>query len=135
MPVRSKEEARKRGAAGGKKSGEVRRKKRDARKTAQLFLELAATGNLDKNLDKLGVPECERTNLMAAMASMFTQTMGGNVRAFEALMDYAGFNPKTMLAEKVLELQEGGGGGADPEDDDSEDVVIYLPENGRDDDE
>jgi len=133
-PVLTKEEAKKRGAAGGKKSGEVRRRKRDAKKTAQIFLELAAKDNLDKNLEKLGVPERERTNMMAAMASMFTQAMGGNVKAFTALMDYAGYNPKDILTREMLEKdnEEPDTGNTEGE---HEDVVIYLPDNGRDKDE
>ena len=43
QPVRTKEEAKKRGAAGGKKSGASRRKKRDARQAIRYVLDMASS--------------------------------------------------------------------------------------------
>ena len=62
-PVRTKEEAKKRGAAGGKKSGAARRKKRDARQAIRYVLDMAATGKLDEKLEGLGFDEEDRTNM------------------------------------------------------------------------
>ena len=135
-PVRSKAEAKKLGSAGGKKSGETRRKKRDAKQAISLLLDMAAKDNIDKNLTKLGFNEEDRTNMNALMARMFTEAMGGNVTAFKALMDYGGFHPDQKLRDKEKNARisaiEDSGGIIDPEDDDeSEDVLIYLPDNGK----
>lgn len=135
-PVRSTEEAKKRGAAGGKKSGEARRKKRDAKQAISLLLDMAAKENLDKNLTKLGFDEQDRTNMNALMARMFTEAMGGNVSAFKALMDYGGFHPDQKLRDeekkaRIEALKDRGDFGDTEDDDNSEDVVIYLPENGK----
>lgn len=139
-PVRSKDEAKKRGAAGGKKSGETRRKKRDAKQAISLLLNLAAKDNLEKNLKQLGYDTEDLTNMNALMARMFTKAMSGDVAAFKALMDYGGFHPDQKLRDQEREariraLEDDGypSGGEDPEDDDREDVHIYLPDNGRDD--
>lgn len=139
-PVRSKEEAKKRGAAGGKKSGETRRKKRDAKQAISLLLGMAAKDNLEKNLKQLGYDTEDLTNMNALMARMFTKAMSGDVAAFKALMDYGGFHPDQKLRDQEREariraLDDDGypDTGGDLEEDDGEDVHIYLPDNGRDD--
>ena len=141
-PVRTTDEAKKRGAAGGKKSGAARRRKRDAKQAISLLLDMAAKDNLDKNLKKLGFEEEDRTNMNALMARIFTKAMSGDVAAFKALMDYGGFHPDQKLKDKekaarIKALEDGDltpGGGDLSDDEEGEDVVIYLPENGRDDD-
>ena len=141
-PVRTTDEAKKRGAAGGKKSGAARRRKRDAKQAISLLLDMAAKDNLDKHLKKLGFEEEDRTNMNALMARIFTKAMSGDVAAFKALMDYGGFHPDQKLKDKeraarIKALEDGDlppGGGDLPDDEEGEDVVIYLPENGRDDD-
>lgn len=139
-PVRSKDEAKKRGTVGGKKSGETRRKKRDAKQAISLLLNMAARDNLEKNLKQLGYDVEDLTNMNALMARMFTKAMSGDVTAFKVLMDYGGFHPDQKLRDKEREtriraLDDDGypSGGADSDDDDREDVHIYLPDNGRDD--
>lgn len=83
QPVRTKEEAKKRGRNGGIKSGEARRKKRDAKNAMNILLDLAAKGNLDSNLSEFGVTEEDRTNLMALQARIFAMAMGGNLQAYD----------------------------------------------------
>ena len=61
------EEAKRRGSNGGKKSGEARRAQRDLKATARYFASLAAKGTLEDNLQKLGVPKDDRTNMVALM--------------------------------------------------------------------
>ena len=142
-PCRTKEEAKRRGANGGKKSGIARRKKRDAKQAISLLLDMAAQGNLDKNLKQLGFEEEDRTNMNALMARMFTKAMSGDVTAFKALMDYGGFHPDQKLrdkerAERIEALKRQGEDllpadiDADTGEDDVEDVLVYLPENERD---
>lgn len=136
-PVRTKKEAKKRGAAGGKKSGETRRKKRDAKQAIQLVLNMAATGNLDKKLEGLGFDEEDRTNMTGITVAMMMQAVNGNVKAYKVLMDYGGFHPDQKQRDKESEarirrMDEGAylpAGGAD--DDGGDDVVVVLPDNGR----
>lgn len=139
-PIRTTDEAKKRGAAGGKKSGAVRRKKRDAKQAISLLLDMAAKDNLDKNLKQLGYDEEDCTNMNALTARIFAKAMSGDVAAFKALMDYGGFNPDQKLKDKEREtkiktFKDGKFlplGNEDPgEEKDGEDVIIYLPDNGR----
>lgn len=136
-PVRTKDEAKKRGAAGGKKSGDSRRKKRDAKQAISLLLNMAAKENIEKNLKQLGYNAEDLTNMNALMARLFTKAMTGDVAAFKALMDYGGFHPDQELRDKERRARitalEDGGGYPDPDgdDEDKEDVIIYLPDNGK----
>lgn len=131
----SSEEAKRRGRLGAVKSAEVRRAKRDAKSSIRYLLDLAAKDNLDKNLEKLGAAEEERTNMQALNARIFTMAMGGNLEAYKALMEYGGFAPDQSLKDEerrarikaitetgrvdtITSSDEGGGGS----------VVIYMPE-------
>ena len=122
-PVRSKDEARERGQQGGRKSGESRRKKRDAKETARLFLDMAATGNLDDILAKLNIKKSARTNLMGIIARHVLTAQSGNVNSARLVLEIAG-----ELQNKGMENSFNLNIGKDEEDC----VKIYLPENGRD---
>lgn len=115
-PVRSTDEARKRGAAGGKASGKARRNKRDAKKAISLLLDMATTGKFEKNLRTLGYDEADMTNMNALVARMFVEAMGGDVMAFKALMEYGGFHPDQKLkdAERKARTQAIRGQDGDP---------------------
>lgn len=135
--IQTSEEARERGRAGGIKSGETRRHKKQMRDLARMFLEMRPTDNVASNLSKLGVKESDQTNMMAMLASLYTQAMGGNVAAFRAYMEYAGMTPNQELRDIELEVKmrmielraetEAGIGEVSGDDD----VMIYLPDNGR----
>ena len=92
--IRTSEQAKKKGSAGGKKSGEVRRenarRKRDAREAVRFILDLAAQGQLAENLEKLGVETEDQTNMAALQASLFTYAMRGDLNAYKTLMKMAG---------------------------------------------
>lgn len=139
-PVRTTEEARKRGAAGGVQSGKARRKKRDARQAIRYVLDMAATGKLDEKLEGLGFDEEDRTNMTGLTVAMMMRAASGDVSAYKALMDYGGFHPDQKLKDResrarIAAMESGGGAsGVDPDESGSDDVVIYMPENGRDDD-
>lgn len=138
-PVRTTEEARKRGAAGGVQSGKVRRKKRDARQAIRYVLDMAATGKLDEKLEGLGFDEEDRTNMTGLTVAMMMRAASGDVSAYKALMDYGGFHPDQKLKEResrarIASMESGGGAdGVDTEECATDDVVIYMPDNGRDD--
>lgn len=150
--IRTSEQAKKKGSAGGKKSGEVRRenarRKRDAREAARFILELAATGQLAENLEKLGVDTEDQTNMAALQASLFTYAMRGDLNAYMALMKMAGYDPEENRKEresvasdrrreaemeaKVAALGQNLDGlraSVNLKDEDGDnDVVIYMPE-------
>lgn len=150
--IRTSEQAKKKGSAGGKKSGEVRRenarRKRDAREAARFILDLAATGQLAENLEKLGVETEDQTNMAALQASLFTYAMRGDLNAYMALMKMAGYDPEenrkeresvaadrrreTEIEAKMTALgqnQEGLRASVNLKDEDGDnDVVIYMPE-------
>lgn len=137
-PVRTKEEAKKRGAAGGKKSGQARRNKRDAKKAIDMILNMGVTGKLADKLEELGIDHQDMTYLTAMTAIMALKASSGDVSAYRALMEYGGFNPELIRKEqesieraKYAASIQGGSDGSPDEDGPVEDVQIYLPDNGR----
>lgn len=143
----SKEELKKRQSNGGKKSGEVRRAKRDARQAVRYLLGLPAKGTIAANLKELGLPVNEQTNMAAMQARLFTMAMGGNLEAYTALMKMGGYEPEenrkereSVASDKRRDMEVEAkvnalGGGIDGaniavnqmDEDGSNDVVIYLP--------
>ena len=147
-PVKTKEEARRRGRNGGIKSGEVRRAKKEARESIRYLLDMAAKGTIEANLKELGFPETERTNMAALHARLFTMAMSGNLDAYMELMRIGGYEPEENRKEREsiaadarrqLEMEAKvsalGGNVEDAryavnlsDEDGHNDVVIYLPE-------
>lgn len=88
-PVRSTEEARKRGRNGGIASGKARRKKASLMRCAQRVLESDVPKELKPQLSKIiGEVEDENDTLFtAAVAVMVKEALGGNTHAFSQLKD------------------------------------------------
>lgn len=144
----SKEELKKRQSNGGKKSGEVRRAKRDAKSAIRYLLDLPPTTTLKNNLKEMGFPINEQTNMAALQARLFAMAMGGNIEAYNTLMKMAGYEPEEnrkeresiasdIRREKELEAKVNAlGGDIDGarmavnlhDEDEVNDVVIYMPE-------
>ena len=81
--MQSSEEAKKRGSVVGKKSGEVRLMRRDAKKTIRYIMEL----------DAVGIPEEACSNMTATWVKCYTEWLRtGNVKLLEVLMKYGGFD-------------------------------------------
>lgn len=103
-PFKSGEEAREAGRKGGIRSGEVRReqaeRRKDARAAVRYMLELAAKGQIAKNLTELGVEKDEQTNMIALQARLFSMAMNGNLEAYMALMRMAGYDPEENRKER-----------------------------------
>lgn len=153
-PVRTKEEAKKRGRNGGIKSGESRRNKRDAKNAMNLLLDMAAKGSIKQNLVELGFEDSDQTNMSALMARLYTMAMSGNLQAFDRIITISGNDPvenrrereskasdkrkdkETEARVKAIE-QKYTGDSVVPEGDDpfseeeTEDVIIVLPDDGR----
>lgn len=144
----SSEEAKKRGRAGGLKSAESRREKRDARSAVRYLLAMAAKGQLASNLTELGFPVNEQTNMAALQARLFTMAMSGNLDAYTALMRMAGYEPEenrkereSIAADRRREIEldakvtalgsnpDGYSASLNMSDEDgNNDVVIYMPQ-------
>lgn len=102
-PVRTKSEARERGRAGGKASGEARRKRADFRKTLNALL----TAEIDSPewnplLESLGLdPTLEAAINMA----MIKEALAGNVKAYEAVARYAGQSGQTAADDEEQRIR------------------------------
>lgn len=100
-PVRTKSEARERGRNGGKKSGEVRRRKANLREAANFLLTTEIDHPEWTNMLKgMGL---ESTLEYVVVAAMTKEAMGGNVSAYRALMDTVG---QTDKSETDLQEQQ-----------------------------
>ncbi len=120
-PPRSTNEARERGAKGGKASGAARRKKRDAKEAAKLFLNLATTEKLDKYLDELNVNDRDKTNLMAIIARHTLQAQAGNINSARLILELAGYLQKNSQDNNLnVNIGKNSKSGSN--------VVVYLPE-------
>lgn len=102
-PVRTKSEARERGKKGGKKSGEVRRRNANFRKTLNMLL----TGEVDSKeygpiLEALGV---ESTLESAMLMSMIKAALEGNVKAAYFVAQYAGQSDKSDADEEEQRIR------------------------------
>ena len=154
-PVRTKEEAKKRGRNGGIKSGEARRNKRDAKNAMNLLLNMAAKGQIKENLENLGISTEDQTNMVALQARLFTMALGGNLQAYDRLIKISGNDPEenrkereSLAADKrrdretdarVTALERGDSmghyampGDDEFDDEEKEDVVIFMPYTERD---
>lgn len=144
----SREELKKRQSNGGKKSGEVRRAKRDAKSAIRYLLDLPPTVSLKNKLEEMGFPINEQTNMAALQARLFSMAIGGNIDAYNTLMKMAGFEPEenrkereSVASDKRRELElnakiealgngpEGSSAALSMNDEDGKsDVVIYMPQ-------
>lgn len=106
-PVRTKEEAKKRGRNGGIASGQARRKKRSMEQAVKLLLNLPVNNNsMEKGMEAMGIDETEMTNQMAVIISMWREAVQGNVRAAEFLRSTSGQDPYNMLQKKMFKYQK-----------------------------
>ena len=133
----SSEEAKKRGSAGGKKSGEVRRMHRDAKKTIQYILELDAVGNTKENLIRVGIPEEACTNMTATWVKCYTEWLRtGNIKLLEVLMKYGGFDEAELRKAResdarIRAMDKSGIPVFGEADSTKSEVFVVLPDDGR----
>lgn len=141
----TKENAKANGSKGGYKSGTVRRNKRDAREAAAMLMQMAATGSIKQQMEKLGYEEDDSTYMNGLMVKLYLLAMDGNLDALDRLMKISGYDPEenrkeaesmAMIKQKNVELQirvkelemkMKQATGIDMENDSSDDVMIYLP--------
>ena len=90
-PVRTKDEARKRGRNGGKKSGQVRKARK---KLKDDLIALLETKIDTKTLQ-------EKISL-----AIINEALSGNTKAFTAIRDTIGEKPKDEVDLKVIKLED-----------------------------
>lgn len=106
-PVRTKSEARKRGQAGGKASGEARRRRKTLRENMELLLGMPVSIPGDYNvLAELGVDHKDTDNSMLLTAALFKKAAAGDVAAYKEIRDLIGEGGETENGD-LLDLIEG----------------------------
>lgn len=84
----SREEAKKNGAKGGKKSGEVRRKRKAMKEQMEMLLSLPFKQSESLNFMKdLGIEEDNLDNQMALIVAMYGKALKGDVQAFNTIRE------------------------------------------------
>lgn len=90
-PVRTKSEARRRGQAGGRASGEARRQRKTLKENMNLLLEMDVSSAKDFNkLAAMGIPMEEIDNAMLLTAALFKKAASGDVAAYREIRDLIG---------------------------------------------
>lgn len=94
-PVQSVEEAREKGAKGGKKSGEVRRKNKSIKQALRYLLQQGyeKDGKIVDGFEIIAI-------------KVFEQAMAGNVKAFEVVRDSIGEKPTEVHAFEDSNVQD-----------------------------
>ena len=122
-PVRTKEEAKERGRAGGIRSGEVRRAKKNMRETAKALMSMDVVGeNNRKNLEAFGISKNDMNYQTAVVVRIMQKALvEGDTSAIRLLGELTGdLNRFGMIPEDEADIVEL----AYP--------TINLPNNGRD---
>lgn len=109
----SREEAKKNGAKGGRKSGEVRRKRKAMKEQAELLLSLPfnivdRNGNeLKRVLESLGIDEENIDNQMAMIVALWRTALGNGrnqVTAVQELRDIIGDKEEKEATVQRIEI-------------------------------
>lgn len=106
---RSESEVREYNSKGGKASGETRRRKRDMKQKMKALLELPAADNDKEQLEALGVDPDDMDNEMVLVMAMFLGAAGGDVKAFDRVMQLLGKDighEELALRKRELKLKE-----------------------------
>lgn len=84
----SREEAKKNGSKGGKKSGEVRRKRKAMKEQMEMLLTLPVKNQEQYNfISNLGIDKKEIDNQMALIVAMYAKALKGDVQAFNSIRE------------------------------------------------
>jgi hypothetical protein len=118
------EERKERASKMGKASVAARRKKRDAKETANLILHLAASGQLDQYLEQFGINKQDRTNMTGIVARHVLKAQAGDEKSARLVFELSGDLSK-QGGDNNMNVNIGNG---------EDGVVIYLPEKENDND-
>ena len=101
--------------------GENRRNVRDATSAIQYLLHLPPIDSIAKELEDLGIPKFEQTNMIALQARLYGKAMGGDLKSYETLMKMGGYEaPSGRTSGQEEKIPTSGAN-------EPEDVFIYLP--------
>lgn len=106
---RSRDEVEEIRKKGGKASGETRRRKKDMKQKMKALLELPAAVNDREQLQALGVDPDDMDNEMVLVMAMFLGAAGGDVKAFDRVMQLLGKDighEELALRKRELKLKE-----------------------------
>ena len=106
---RSRDEVEEIRKKGGKASGETRRRKKDMKQKMKALLELPAAVNDREQLEVLGVDPDDMDNEMVLVMAMFLGAAGGDVKAFDRVMQLLGKDighEELALRKRELKLKE-----------------------------
>lgn len=93
-PVRTKDEARKRGSNGGKASGEARRRKKSMQAAMQALMEHRTPVEV---ANELGLKKSTNNYEALAVRILYKALMDGDVRAAEYIRDTCGEKPVAQV--------------------------------------
>ena len=135
---RSREEAAEAGRKGGIASGVARKRKRALKDTIEMIMRLGVDPQTQQILEQLGVDEKDQSVQTAIVVAQALKAMRGDTKAADYLGKYSSADPRIFLEQERIALERqriaSKDGANDVIDgDDEQDVVIYLPDNGRDD--
>lgn len=102
-------ERRESASRAGKASAESRRRKKDMKQKMKVLLELPAAVNDKEQLEALGVDPDDMDNEMVLVMAMFLGAAGGDVRAFDRVMQLLGKDighEELALRKRELKLKE-----------------------------
>lgn len=106
---RSRDEVEEIRKKGGVNSGEARRRKKDMKQKMKALLELPAAVNDKEQLAAIGVSPEDMDNEMVLVMAMFLGAAGGDVRAFDRVMQVLGKDmghEELALRKRELKLKE-----------------------------
>lgn len=101
-PVRTENEAREKGAAGGRASGQARRRKKMLKEGIAAMMQEQAPDGAVKSFRKAGFDVS--TNYEAMVAACMIGAMNGNVRMLELVSDLMGERERDVIRREMLEL-------------------------------
>nr|DAD75425.1 MAG TPA: hypothetical protein [Siphoviridae sp. ctqw35] len=100
----SREEAKKNGAKGGKKSGEVRRKRKAMKEQMEMLLSLPfKQSEALEFMQYLGIKEDDLDNQMALIVAMYSKALKGDVQAFNTIREVVQ-DEKTVKDEDRVQI-------------------------------
>lgn len=105
-PIRSTEEAKQKGSAGGKKSGEVRRERKKFKDIMDVFLSLDVPDEEVKDfLKKMGIDD-EDMNLQTAIVyKQIDRAIQGDLEAAKFCRDTVGEKPSDKVEANVFNYE------------------------------
>lgn len=105
-PVKTTDEARARGSAGGKKSAAVKRRKKELREATAFLMSLPTSyEDVKEEMRLLGIVDDEMTNQMAILVSMFKRAVQGDVKAAVFIKEALGDDQAEQERKRKYELE------------------------------